>query len=1150
MQVQPGKSEVQKARINMRIRGMVVIVTLLAAAVMLTATPTASQPAAAPPHALDTRTFTAVEDCYVDQSEPDTPHPTGMLVVAYSKTIEDVSYAMATLVRFDLSSLPTNAVIDSATLELYLGESSGLPVNVGMYMVTSPWSASTMTWNTYLTSATMGLAAQVSSHGWVSWYATGLARAWLSDPRANYGVVVYGPWGTSYYWLGFYSSENRDYPPRLVVNYHLPTPTPTITPTPTATPTATETATATATSAATPTATATPTFTPTPTPIATATATSTATPTATATPTFTPTLTPLAERLPDLVITDIWNEGRAICYQVRNIGYAVAGSGHSAALFVDGVHQLDGLVPVPLEPRGRWKGCFDYAWRCTPRQDTILVWADYANVVTEAEESNNRRQEDWLCDVVPPRIVAGPTAQVGQDWAVIAWDTDENSGSMVRYGATARVYSLEKAESALVVSHAITLTALEPSTTYHFVVQSADSSGNTIMSKDKTFETLPLADVTNPTVSIIDPGICRGTVTITASAFDDTGMEKVEFYLDSSPVFMDYFPPYELILDTTKFANGQHSIVAKAVDVHGRHAEGGCAIGIANLIDVLAPDVNLYYPSEYATVLGQQQVLFKVTDDTGIDQIEFFVDGKKISGYHYPTHPSEVHFDVHSPFLWDTRFLENRGYTFGIKATDKDGKTGIDTVYLYVTNPGGPLRPKLLVTTHGVTRGGNCFGIDLWIENQGGALAKNIKISDSLKALQPLSEFDAANSVGYKAEFSVASSEADCVITDSLSLGPGDSRYYTFKAVPVLLYPNPPTPSIGDSIELSYDGPAGAKYSETVSFSIPKTTFGYPDVPIPTAHADAVKEADYLIVTDPSRIFGPIAWAFIFGMDVTPWMNDAQDLFASMAHLAYLKNGVLGYFDAYEAVQHSALPTSGELALKNLITPGGDWAKKLHPNFSTTAGGYVLIVGETEVVPSWNTGGWNMQWCCGVPTTNWVHFTDSVYADTVGNGAPELNVGRIIGNSAAQLTESLRAIIRGDSANGFDHSDALAVSGEGNKEDVMVDAINVVSNTLGAKGFKVDTLHWKDVAATQRLAQFQNRTQNKDVICVNAHGNPDSLGAVGTADVATLDFGNSNPFLFAASCLTGDYEDGDDANIAEAFVNQGAHTSAQQGNRP
>ena len=121
-------------------------------------------------------------------------------------------------------------------------------------------------------------------------------------------------------------------------------------------------------------------------------------------------------------------------------------------------------------------------------------------------------------------------------------------------------------------------------------------------------------------------------------------------------------------------------------------------------------------------------------------------------------------------------------------------------------------------------------------------------------------------------------------------------------------------------------------------------------------------------------------------------MNDAQDLFASMAHLAYLKNGVLGYLDAYEAVQHSALPTSGELALKNLITPGGDWAKKLHPNFSTTAGGYVLIVGETEVVPSWSSGGWDRHWNGG-SITDWVHFTDWVYADTVGNGAPELNVG-------------------------------------------------------------------------------------------------------------------------------------------------------------
>jgi len=634
--------------------------------------------------------------------------------------------------------------------------------------------------------------------------------------------------------------------------------------------------------------------------------------------------------------------------------------------------------------------------------------------------------------------------EVTQDSAVIFWETDESSDSVVRYGKTARVYALQAAEPALLTRHTITLTRLEPSTTYHFVVQSTDPSGNTVRSKDMTFKTLPPPDEVDPIVSIIDPGICQGTVTITATASDNTGVERVEFYLDDALMFIDYSPPYGFILDTTKFANGQYAITAKATDLRGRHAADHRTIGIANPIDVTAPEVNIYHPPDGATVSGEQKVLVLVKDDTGISQIEFLVDGKKISGYDYPTTPTEVHFDVYTPFWWDTRFLENRGYTFGVKATDEDGKTGMDTVYVYVNNPGSPPRPKLVITKHQVTRHKNYFGIDLWIENQGTALAKNIKVHDSLKAFQPVSEFNAATLVDYKAEFNASTSEANCVIADSLSLGPGQPQYYTFKAVPVLVHPNPPTPSIGDSIKLSYEGPYGAKYSETVSFTILKTTLNYPDVPIPTAHSDALKEADYLIVTNPNRIFGSMVLALLFGADIGPLWDNANDLLATMAHLAYLKNGVLGYANTYV-----------ESTLKNLITPGGDWAKKLHPNFSKPLGGYLLIVGETEIVPAWTQGGFIFD--------ESVRISDHPYADTGGSPIADLIVGRIIGDSFAALAKPIKASIgvyEKLPGYAFDRDQALMVN-DPSPGDFPEHAKDI-GGILQGKGFTVQYLNARD----------------------------------------------------------------------------------------
>ncbi|GAG11388.1 unnamed protein product, partial [marine sediment metagenome] len=220
------------------------------------------------------------------------------------------------------------------------------------------------------------------------------------------------------------------------------------------------------------------------------------------------------EEKPDLVITDVWNEDSTICYQIRNIGEVVTPGGHYTALFVDDNYRVSHLVGEDLDTGQRWSGCFDYEWECTALEDRILAWADYEDGVAEKDETNNCREESWKCDTTPPEIISGPTVlEVTQNSAVIFWETDEDSDSTVRYGKMARVYALEGSDSSLVREHRITLTSLEPSTTYNFVVQSTDASGNSVQSKGRTFKTLALPDEEDPVVSIICPGTCQEVVT-------------------------------------------------------------------------------------------------------------------------------------------------------------------------------------------------------------------------------------------------------------------------------------------------------------------------------------------------------------------------------------------------------------------------------------------------------------------------------------------------------------------------------------------------------------------------------------------------------------------------------------------------------------
>ncbi|MDZ7363133.1 MAG: PQQ-dependent sugar dehydrogenase, partial [candidate division KSB1 bacterium] len=69
------------------------------------------------------------------------------------------------------------------------------------------------------------------------------------------------------------------------------------------------------------------------------------------------------------------------------------------------------------------------------------------------------------------------------------WQTDEASDSQVEYGLTAGYGSSSPLDAALVTSHTVTLSGLQPNTTYHYRVKSKDAAGNLAASGDFSFTT-------------------------------------------------------------------------------------------------------------------------------------------------------------------------------------------------------------------------------------------------------------------------------------------------------------------------------------------------------------------------------------------------------------------------------------------------------------------------------------------------------------------------------------------------------------------------------------------------------------------------------------------------------------------------------------
>lgn len=67
--------------------------------------------------------------------------------------------------------------------------------------------------------------------------------------------------------------------------------------------------------------------------------------------------------------------------------------------------------------------------------------------IARGREVNNVREEICKCDVTAPQIISGPMVEgITQSSAVIVWDTDEVSDSVVKYGRRAGIFELEEAE--------------------------------------------------------------------------------------------------------------------------------------------------------------------------------------------------------------------------------------------------------------------------------------------------------------------------------------------------------------------------------------------------------------------------------------------------------------------------------------------------------------------------------------------------------------------------------------------------------------------------------------------------------------------------------------------------------------------------------
>jgi len=192
-------------------------------------------------------------------------------------------------------------------------------------------------------------------------------------------------------------------------------------------------------------------------------------------------------------------------------------------------------------------------------------------------------------------------------------------------------------------------------------------------------------DAQNPAVTLsLSPNLltAAGAATFTATASDNVGVTRVEFYDNGTLIANDDTAPYSITQNYTVSNNGTHTITARAYDAAGNKGEatGTFTVNIA-VPDTQAPTLSL--TATPASLTGAGTVTLKATasDDVAVTRVTFY------RGETVLAEDTTAPYEFSAPLT----ATDNGTVTFRAVATDAAGNTKeattTVTVNIDVTKP-------------------------------------------------------------------------------------------------------------------------------------------------------------------------------------------------------------------------------------------------------------------------------------------------------------------------------------------------------------------------------------------------------------------------------------------------------------------------------
>src|SRR5690625_2689407 len=285
-------------------------------------------------------------------------------------------------------------------------------------------------------------------------------------------------------------------------------------------------------------------------------------------------------------------------------------------------------------------------------------------------------------DTTPPEVTAEVTGEQDEDGSYLGSATVTLTATDDDSGVDTVEYSLDGAEYTA-YSSPVTVDEIGEHTVDYRATDVAGNTAEGTVSFTVVEEVVePDPDTTPPQVTAEVTGeqdedgsyIASATVTLTATD-DDSGVDTVEYSLDGGD-YVTYDGP------VTVDEPGEHTVDYRATDVAGNTAEGTVSFTVVE--ETVEPDPDTTPPEVTAEVTGEQDedgnylgsatvTLTATDDDSGVDTVEYSLDGTEYTAYDGPVTVDEI-----------------GEHTVDYRATDVAGNTAEGSVSFTVVEAGDP----------------------------------------------------------------------------------------------------------------------------------------------------------------------------------------------------------------------------------------------------------------------------------------------------------------------------------------------------------------------------------------------------------------------------------------------------------------------------